>query len=1430
MSAFSFITSDNPEPESAEPSSGFGFIQTAAADDLLSSLESSFGSGAAADVDDAEQVAAAELDAQIASADEAVRALVQKVESLDIQKAAAAQARDFRTASTLSKNLQLAKEEKAVKEMELGMLKAARSSPTAIRARSQSSPSAAEPGDEAEQHVPTTPKVDSDSLATWVEQDGAKAETVAAAAAAAVAGLEAPDLPAGWELLPSKDYPGRSFYYHAATDSSQWHAPPNEVTPDTAQGGGAADTSGDAASAQLTQERELREAAEARARTAEQEVVVLESKLREEMSAAAENRMARQAAEVVAEQEKTSAAAAAHQAGVLEGRAQMDEQMQELQERVQASDAAVRVAQEELAAAKAEAAKTVTECHGEVAAARDKAAAELESERQARFKAIQEAEATAQDLRRELEAMKVASAAAPPPEEYTESDSDDEDAETKPPNDLDVTALTAVQQQLDDANATLTQAQADFEAKLTLAEKAKQQIEHDHDDMVLEHMKLKTQVQTLNEQLEAARTHESSGGGGSSEISLDLELELTLTDPGPLGLRFSRNKRTGGTVVQGMNDGSQAAKHASADKIYPGLVLVTVAGQDMRGKDYKTVLAACRGGVRPLTLGFVQPEPEDRQQTVEATFTQQGSLGLKFSPEKLTGRAELVGITKGTQAEEHPQLLPGMFLEAIAGGAVVGKPYKEVLGMIKQAGRPLTLTFLPEETKATAAATAAASAVPKAADGMRVMIPRGQWGELAKERELKQKAEARAKSLEAASLRLRAELVALQQGQSGSSSDASFAVTFVETGSLGLVFTANRHTGQAEIMVIKDGTQAKQHKQLSVGATLTSIGGTSVSGKSYNEVIGLVRAGGRPLEMTFVSGVPSVASPRAGDGTTPRARSPRTESSSLAALEVEELENERARRETAETRAKSLEEIALRLRSELTAADQKMKQQAVDLEKALVRGREAAEASSPRAFEEDGVTEDDRLRMKVAAGKILPSEAQAARRTDSSLSKDEQESGTVAATFTEAGSLGMRFGKRPGNRVELVHINPNSQATNHPQLQPGLVVQTVRGVTCINKPFKEVLAMIKLPERPFHITFTWPTVATISVNFTKPGSLGLKFTHNRETDEVEILQINPGTQAEAHPQLAPGLILQSVGNQSVKGISYADTIALIVSSGRPLPMTFTYGGTVASSPRGTRAVERQGGMRVVVPRGEWKDTAAAKVALKLQQDEEQEVARSPRTADRPNRLEFFTPPATPTGQTADRLEDKAVIEAKVAEARAEASAEASRVADAALAKARKDGDDQLRQLQQEHTAASNRYQAMVEAEQASHRSTRDELETLKQEHNSSAVAQRAVDEELTESSQETEAAKYRAKLQSLSDEMERQQKLHAAELVAAAQLESRWRESVREAQRKRRELSPRLRATVSGDEGAPEEHEYGHAGDEEDIFVCYLCQKGVTNL
>ena len=40
--------------------------------------------------------------------------------------------------------------------------------------------------------------------------------------------------------------------------------------------------------------------------------------------------------------------------------------------------------------------------------------------------------------------------------------------------------------------------------------------------------------------------------------------------------------------------------------------------------------------------------------------------------------------------------------------------------------------------------------------------------------------------------------------------------------------------------------------------------------------------------------------------------------------------------------------------------------------------------------------------------------------------------------------------------------------------------------------------------------------AEISITFTEAGSLGLKFTPNKQTGEVQILQINSGTQAEVH--------------------------------------------------------------------------------------------------------------------------------------------------------------------------------------------------------------------------------------------------------------------------------------------------------------------------
>ena len=59
------------------------------------------------------------------------------------------------------------------------------------------------------------------------------------------------------------------------------------------------------------------------------------------------------------------------------------------------------------------------------------------------------------------------------------------------------------------------------------------------------------------------------------------------------------------------------------------------------------------------------------------------------------------------------------------------------------------------------------------------------------------------------------------------------------------------------------GTQAERHSQLSAGLILQSVAGASVAGKGYQEVLGMIKAGGRPLSMTFAPGGTVATSPRA---------------------------------------------------------------------------------------------------------------------------------------------------------------------------------------------------------------------------------------------------------------------------------------------------------------------------------------------------------------------------------------------------------------------------------------------------------------------------------------------------------------------------------------------------------------------------------------
>ena len=163
-------------------------------------------------------------------------------------------------------------------------------------------------------------------------------------------------------------------------------------------------------------------------------------------------------------------------------------------------------------------------------------------------------------------------------------------------------------------------------------------------------------------------------------------------------------------------------------------------------------------------------------------------------------------------------------------------------------------------------------------------------------------------------------------------------------------------------------------------------------------------------------------------------------------------------------------------------------------------------------------------------------------------------------TFTEPGSLGLRFTPNPATSgVEVLGVNPGTQATVHAGLVPGLTLVVVGTTLVAGLPHKQVIDTIKASGRPLTCQFSPPSdIKTICVTFTEPGSLGLKFTPNQERRTVDVMGVNVGTQAEQHPQLKPGLTLLSVGSTSVRSMPYKRVIETIKAAGsRPLTCQFS---------------------------------------------------------------------------------------------------------------------------------------------------------------------------------------------------------------------------------------------------------------------------------
>jgi len=81
-------------------------------------------------------------------------------------------------------------------------------------------------------------------------------------------------------------------------------------------------------------------------------------------------------------------------------------------------------------------------------------------------------------------------------------------------------------------------------------------------------------------------------------------------------------------------------------------------------------------------------------------FTEEGSLGIKFAKNVRTGAVEVSKVHDGSLASKHP-IVQGMVLKSVAGKPVKKKKMEKVVLEIKEACRPLQMTFAAAEAGAT---------------------------------------------------------------------------------------------------------------------------------------------------------------------------------------------------------------------------------------------------------------------------------------------------------------------------------------------------------------------------------------------------------------------------------------------------------------------------------------------------------------------------------------------------------------------------------------------------------------------------------------------------------------------------------------------------------------------------------------------------------
>eukprot|EP01047_Picozoa_sp_COSAG01_P002407 COSAG01_NODE_64_length_29509_cov_1035.985209_13_plen_1180_part_00 len=162
----------------------------------------------------------------------------------------------------------------------------------------------------------------------------------------------------------------------------------------------------------------------------------------------------------------------------------------------------------------------------------------------------------------------------------------------------------------------------------------------------------------------------------------------------------------------------------------------------------------------------------------------------------------------------------------------------------------------------------------------------------------------------------------------------------------------------------------------------------------------------------------------------------------------------------------------------------------------------------------------------------------------------------VIVTFTEPGSLGLKFTDWIPGQVEVQHIAPHSQAQAHPHMEVGLVLVAVGGTEVAGMTYHGMIDVVKA-HRARPLTLRFNKLADIVVSFSEPGSLGLKFaTRESSPGQIEISEVQPASHA-ANQGLRPGLILMRVGVVEVSNLSIAQAMQVIKdNTQRPLALRF----------------------------------------------------------------------------------------------------------------------------------------------------------------------------------------------------------------------------------------------------------------------------------